>query len=418
MRYKTNDTTRNTYTGKARALGGGWYGARAWPRDEGARARFALTVALRLCSNATYTAATNDRGGIGGSKTPTLYLPTGPVQAAAMDTAELDRASDLVAAFGMLAGAVKSGDVGSGFIHGVPSEHGYGRTWNPLPQATNAATLAKSYRMDARATTERADLRPWQVALSKKALDFLASQWLAEAEDSTLAPLERARRARIAALRSPQTVRDQCSKDGATIGTDALGAALAAYALACVDNGDDADGARAFAEFATTNDRNEEDEDARNTAHDEQEYGNLSADTNKQTRAREALEAAYREQRSREIDEEERTPEHEREQFEEVEQDAPTHKDARANKAGRNEDHAADAIDAAAEAIHAPTSSAPVDERGRRQIVPQNRPPMQCEMQEHKTKNGAVQTYAIMRDGKGEASVVVTPFRRKHEGNK
>jgi hypothetical protein len=335
-----------------------------------------------------------------------------------MDTAERDRASDLVAAFGMLAGAVKSGDVGSGFIHGVPSEHGYGRTWNPLPQATNAATLAKSYRMDARATTERADLRPWQVALSKKALDFLASQWLAEAEDSTLAPLERARRARIAALRSPQTVRDQCSKDGATIGTDALGAALAAYALACVDNGDDADGARAFAEFATTNDRNEEDEDARNTAHDEQEYGNLSADTNKQTRAREALEAAYREQRSREIDEEERTPEHEREQFEEVEQDAPTHKDARANKAGRNEDHAADAIDAAAEAIHAPTSSAPVDERGRRQIVPQNRPPMQCEMQEHKTKNGAVQTYAIMRDGKGEASVVVTPFRRKHEGNK
>ena len=342
---------------------------------------------------------------------PTLYLPTGPVEEA-QDAAALDRATDLVTAYGMLAGAVKTNDDGAGYLYSTPSEHGYGRTWNPLPgRGTNAPTLARAYYMDARATSERSDLRPWQIALSKRALETLAAQWLAEAEDSTLAPLERARRARIAALRSPQAVREQCSKDGASIGTDALGAALAAYALACVDN-DDADGARAFAEFAEMQDRSAEDEDARKTAEDAYNNGQMTADTNKQTRARDALETAYREQRNREVYEEEHTHESKREQFEEVEQDQPTQKDSRENKAGRDADHAAAAIDAAAEAIHAPTASAPVDEKGRRQSVPQNRPPMSCEVQKHTTRDGTAQTYAVIGDGKGEATVVVTPFRR------
>jgi hypothetical protein len=410
MRYKTNDTTKNTFTGKARAIGGGWYGPRQWPRDTGARVRFALTVGLRLASNATYTTATNYRGAVN-TATPTLYLPTGPVEAA-QDAAALDRASDLVTAYGMLAGSVKTNDEGAGYLYSTPSEHGYGRTWNPLPErGTNAATLARAYYMDARATSERSDLRPWQIALSKRALETLAAQWLAEAEDSTLAPLERARRARIAALRSPQTVREQCGKDGATIGADPLGPALAAYALACTD-ADDIDGARAFAEFATESDRDEQEKEERATSEDAYNNGQMTADTNQKTRAREALDYANREARGREALEEEKTPEHERPSEEFVDQDQPTQKDSRENKAGKSEDHAAAAIEAAAEAIHAPTASAPVDQKGKRQSVPQNRPPMSCNVQKHTARDGTAQTYAVIGDGKGEATVVVTPFRK------
>lgn len=250
------DTTKTTYTGRTRALGGGWYGARPWPSSEQARAEFALKIALRLASGYQLTRATDGRHGLGNDTA--AHVPTREIRAATND-AERDRATDRATGYAMLQGSLENT---YGLIfHGGRSEHGYGSTFAPLPDGTDldAHTLALAFGTDWENIKPRTGLRVWQTREADDAKMHLARQWLAEAADDAakLSPLDRARRIRAAALVSAKLTRAACNGEG--IGTSEHAAALAAYGLSCIEK-DDHNGARAFAEFATDEQRDTESE--------------------------------------------------------------------------------------------------------------------------------------------------------------
>lgn len=332
---RTNDTTRTTYTGRARALAGGWFGPRPWPVGADSRAQLATAIGLRLASGETLQTIGSARHAQAGG----AVYPTRAVRAAITD-AERDVAADLAAGYAMLRGALRTGS-GTTF-HGGTSEHGYGVTLAALPPAASEAHIGAAFAFDRFNLTPRTDLRAWQVQTVERAREALALQWITEAREETRAPLDRARRMRAAALADPSATRAAC--EAGPIGADAIGADLSAYGASCAD-ADDERGERAYATFAADRDRDADEAARANTPDDSQRFYEA------QQTLRESAEAEA-EQGDREA---ERTQQH-------TEAEAPAPMNPRgssdARKRGTSEANAAAAIEAAAAAALRPDASA------------------------------------------------------------
>lgn len=158
----------------------------------------------------------------------------------------LDRAFDLLAGLCLTRGA------GNATMLGVLSQHGFGFTMPAFKRPTERRVRA-AFRIDALNTELRRGFvtRP-QRSLHNAALRVLASQYAAEATDSSAAPLDRARR--VAAV-----VRLDATAAANGFGADETGEALALYArdAAATD-----DGSEAWARFSTAADQANPDGDS------------------------------------------------------------------------------------------------------------------------------------------------------------
>lgn len=246
----------------ARVLAGSFYRSAQWSSNP----NYSACEVIRRVSAPAATTYTNHAVIMGGPvpygaysnlQIPSRLVDVANVAPLADRQDALDSAADILSGYACLQGVFHPTATTLRTLAGARSDHGFGWTMfalgaKPIGEAEFIAVCAT----DAEATADRSErgssLTLLQRSLADRARAALAAQWLAEAADGQLSPLDRARRIYAAAHI------DANSAANATFGADEHSEKLADYARAAAA---DSTGAEAWQRFRDANDATADEQD-------------------------------------------------------------------------------------------------------------------------------------------------------------